>query len=623
MRPARSTVIGLALGGALAAVLVIGASVFYPPTRAYYRAMYYDNIALVHGMRRDHDVMVAMRDGVRLATDIYRPDGHGEAKLSTILVRLPYDKDRYGGAVSWARTYVPRGYAVVLQDMRGRFASQGVFTPYDHAIDDGSDTLDWIARQDWSNGRVATAGCSALGESQAILAKARHPNHRAMIVESGGGAIGGGGRSRGYFAFFEGGVPTLAAMFGWFLAHGGKTADSMGGPDLSPIDVLGGLPSGTLVSRHRQSPTDYEDFMARFEESGYWKRLGYLDRDDRFAAPALHVTTWHDTGVQGAFEVAELMRENATTDEAREHQHLIVGPGLHCDFAGAFLTGMVGDLEVSGAARFDFDALYAQWLAHWLEDADLPKLAPVTYFVLGANRWKTAASWPPPGASMRSYYLGVGGRLDGEPAPGGTASYRYDPAHPTPSLGGAICCTGEPDLRAGPLDQSPNEARDDLLAFRSAPLDEALTIAGTIRATLSLSSDAPDTDIVATLLDIREDGRLLAIQQGVQRLRYRDGFDAPRLLEPGQTVSVAIDFPPIAYRIAEGSRIGLHIASAAFPRLERNLNTGRANHLETDPRIAVTTLRFGGRDGSRITLPVAPEEPDAPACPPSIADYCG
>ncbi len=571
------------------------------------------------------DVAIPAAGSANLATDVYLPRKSKSGRVGTILVRLPYDKTRYGGALSWAKTFVPQGYAVVLQDMRGRFGSSGVFAPYSHAQRDGVTTLEWIAAQSWSNGKVATAGCSALGESQIMLAAASDVRHSAMIAEAAGGAIGIGGESRSYFAFFQGGIPQLSSSVGWFMNHGGKTSNAMARTGTNPRQILTKLPSGTLVSSHRDTPTDYEAFLTNFENEEYWQQLGYLTGQESFATPALHVNTWHDIGLQGTFEVAAIMRTKGSTLAVRQRQHVVIGPGNHCDFNGPFASGQVGDLEIDPAARFDYDRLYREWIAAHLVNAARPNLPAYTFYVLGANRWQTSDHWPPQGTTTEQYYLSQSGSLQRTaPEAQFVRTFNYDPLQPTPSLGGATCCTGQPDLRVGPVDQRPNVGRSDVLSFRSPRLKNAMTILGDVRLTLNFSSSAKDTDLIVILLDENQDGRLIPIQQTSLRLRYRNGYEEPTLLVPGSSTPVSIVFPPIAYEIKQGHRLALHISSSSFPRLERNMNTGAKNYLETKPVIARNTVHFGGADATRLILPVetAKQQSARPRCPEMLRDYC-
>ncbi|MEO1014342.1 MAG: CocE/NonD family hydrolase [Pseudomonadota bacterium] len=606
MLPTKSFLALALVAAAVVGGLAFAATLHWGPTRAVYGIIYMHALGLRDGYRLHLGQSVLASDGVRLATDVYLP-ARRTGPVPTILVRLPYDRRRYGGALQWARRYAPKGYAVVLQDMRGRYGSEGEFRIYGDEEADGVATLDWISRQAWSNGRVGTAGCSALGETQPILAKARHPAHRAVIAEAGGGAIGVGGETRGYFASFEGGIPELAGAVGWFLRYGGRTGDAMGAPDVEPADVVNELPSGTIVSRHRVDPTGYDEMLARFEDNAYWHEMGFLSTEDRFAAPALHVNVWFDPGISETFEVAELMRRQADAGAARENQPVIIGPGEHCAHHYAFDAGRIGDLEIDPAARFDYFTVYDRWFNHWLRDGPAPDLPRYTYYVLGADRWESSDVWPPKNARPLEWRLAEGGVLTRATPAAGSVSWTYDPMNPTPSLGGPDCCTGEPDAMFGPVDQRANAARADVVGFYSDPLDAPMTIVGDLSAEVTVSSDALDTDLVAVLLDVAPDGSMLGLQHGALRLRYRDGFDAPRLLTPGEPVTVSVKLRHIAYRIEAGHRIGLHISSSSFPRLERNLNAGSANYLETTPVIARNTVFFGGAAGSTLILPVMDE----------------
>lgn len=563
---------------------------------------------LVPGPNVQRGIMIPMADGIRLATDVYLPDARPDS-LPTLLIRLPCGKDDFEDALWWARAYTTSGYAVIIQDLRGRHGSEGVFAPYAQGAEDGATTMDWIAAQPWSNGVIATAGCSALGEIQVIQTATGNPHLRALIAEGAGGAIGTGGPSRAYFGLFEGGIPNLAAAYGWFSMAGGKTPDQMQPSAADPADVIDQLPSGTLVSRPRTDPTDYEDFMARFEDSANWANLGYLTAEDRFAVPALHVNTWHDIAVRGTFEAASLMRANATGDAARDHQYVLIGPGLHCAFDAPFIHGHVGDLPVTRGAGLDFDAIYAQWLDHWLRDRPAQTLAQYTYFVMGADRWDMFAAWPPAGTTPQRWHLGLDrtGTLGTTAVSTRAALYRYDPTNSMPSIGGPICCTGGLDLPEGPLDQSANATRTDVMAFASVPLQEPITNVGDASADVFLSVDVPDTDLVAVLVDIHPEGRMLTITRGALRLRYRGGFDTPEGIMPGEIVQAHVAFAPIAYQAALGHRIGLHLSSASFPRQERNLNTEGPNHLATETQVTTITVHFGGATGSALMLPVQPD----------------
>ncbi|MGP3698987.1 CocE/NonD family hydrolase [Rhodobacter sp. NSM] len=548
-------------------------------------------------------------DGTLLATDIYLPEGAGP--FPAILIRLPYDKRQYGEVLRWVRLLRPRGYAVVAQDMRGRYASEGIFAPYPHERADAVATLDWIVAQDWSNGRVGTIGCSALGETQVLLAAERHPAHRAMIPLGAGGAMGDLDGRASYFGAFEGGILGLASAFGWFVASGGKIPDRMAGVPVDYARALRSLPLIDMMRQARPDPTDWEDFLRRFEDRGYWKAAGYIDDTDRFATPGLMVDTWYDPSISGSFALTQAMRKTAPD------QHLIVAPGLHCNFSGAAGAGAVGDLPVGPEALLPFDEIFVTFLDHRLRDGPAPDLPPYLYYMLVEDRWRGAGTWPPEGAVAQEMLLASeshaqtaagDGRLlppagaalpfprEAPPAPAADGIVS-DPDDPVPSVGGAICCTGDPGERAGPLYQNRVEARPDVLSYTSAPATADLRIAGPLSARLRVSTDTPDADIVVRLSDVDPEGRSRMIQEGALRLRYRKGYDRPRPMEPSEVAEVTVEMRHIAYLLRAGHRLRLTLAGSSFPRLERNLNTGGTNAEETKGRAAWIVLHTGKARG--------------------------
>lgn len=526
---------------------------------------------------RQADVPLRMPDGVTLATDIYLPKG-ATGPLPAILVRLPYGKTFYAEARHWVQLFTARGYAVLVQDMRGRYGSAGTFAPYPTEAADGAATLDWIAAQPWSSGEVGTIGCSALGETQVILA-ARHPAHlSAMIPIGAGGAVGTAGGTYGFFGLFEGGVFQLASGYGWFARWGGKTPDHM---DTGPIDYARGLatlPVRDAVRQTRPDPTDYEALLDGFSDPGYGARAGFISDADRFETPALLVDTWYDPNVSATFTLAARM----------PGAQVLIAPGLHCELTQAFATGTLGDLPVKGTPQ-PFDDIFAAFMDQHLKGAPAPKLPPYRVYVLGEDVWRDATSWPPADAAPVTFAL-----ADDTLAPGastGSRSFTSDPMRPVPSLGGAICCTGDPASRAGPLDQRPAEGRADVLAYTSAPLAAPLRIAGPMRATLTVETDVPDTDLVLTLTDVAPDGTSLMIQTGALRLRYRTGYATPQMMVPGQPATVTVHLRDIAWLVQPGHRLRLDVAGSSFPRLARNLNGGSADpNRETVPHRARITI---------------------------------
>lgn len=553
------------------------------------------------GARVERDIMITAPDGVNLATDLYRPR-LAWGPRPTVMIRLPYDKSDYGEVHHYTRLFLRHGYAVVVQDMRGRFGSDGTFLPYRGDPEDAAATLDWIVAQPWSNGRVGTIGCSALGESQIMLAAQRHPAHAAMIPIGAGGAIGSLDNSHGYFAFFEGGVLNLSSAFGWFARWGGKTSDRMWGPDIDYAAAVRELPVIDLVARYRDDPTDYEWLIENFANETVMREWGYVSEADRFSTPGLMIDTWYDTAISSSFSLSAHMRQSAPD------QHLIIAPGTHCSFDGQW--GQVGEMPYGPEAARGYDELFVAYFDHWLRGRTAPDLAPYTYFMLGANRWLEADHWPPEDSTPHVLPLSAdadrpgSGQLlepEGEPATG-TISYLSDPNDPVPSIGGATCCTNDPDLLVGPAYQDEVESRPDVVTFTSAPLAQTLRIAGPISAVLHVSSDAPDADIIARLTDIDPEGRSLMIQEGALRLRYRDSYTEPTLMEPWVPVEATVRIRDIAYQLEPGHRLRLTISSSNFPRLERNLQTGGRNYDETQGQTAEIRIHTGTATPSRLML---------------------
>ncbi|MBC7858487.1 MAG: CocE/NonD family hydrolase [Burkholderiaceae bacterium] len=567
------------------------------------------------GYNTDYNVRIRMADGVELASTLYLPRNPG-GKLATIFVRHPYDRLAYGEGLNAGEFFARHGYAVLVQDVRGKFASQGEFMPYRSGASDGATTLDWIARQPWSNGRVGTFGCSALGELQFVLAKAKHPAHVAMLPSGAGGAVGSAGGRYAYFGLYEGGVFQLASGFGWFLDNGAK--DPGAPPPPKRLDVaaaLKGLPLVDLVKRIRPAANGFDAFVRTPLTDLSWEALGYVSDSDLPTIPALVINTWGDQTVGDALSLAEQVRK--ISPEVARNQHVVIAPGKHCNSEESGISGRFGDLEVKDAAQ-PYKDWYLRWFDYWLRGrgnglADLP---PYLYYVIGESRWLTASTWPPEGVRMERWHLDSGGHANGRHGDGVLTRERphasphdefgYDPMNPVPSRGGPLCCSGNPADQAGPVDQRDVEARQDVLVYTSAALTQPLRIAGTLRAKLHVSSSARDTDFVARLVHVWPDGRATNIQEGALRARYRNGVERPSLLEPGERVSLMIDMRSIAYLVPKGHRLRLHITSSSFPRLERNLNTGGRNYDERSAVIAFNRVYHDRQAPSYVELPVLP-----------------
>ena len=595
----------------------------------------------VAGGSLERSVFLRMSDGVRLATDIYFPPGERKGR-STIVLRTPYRKGGQGN-ITWAHFFAARGFVVVVQDVRGRWESEGLYSFYSHDRSDFAATASWIVSQDWSNRRIGTFGCSYLGEIQIIQAGGRNPHLKAMLpMASSGGTGSAGGRYR-YFSGTMGGAYELAMAFSWFTETGSIVFARLD-PDLPRASYLGwidrfnqyppkpvvsnvpallrSLPLRGMFDRAGFPPTNFDLFISTPLGDSLWARRGFLSDTTAVDVPSLFVNGWYDYGVGETVAQYRFFRQRSLTERARRNQHLILGPGSHCgDVRAADADSFVIGERVLGDTRFPLREVYLEWFRHWLDrdGSGTLDLAPVNYYLMGKNEWRQASDFPVPGTQFTKFYLSAGRRgarsLDGDgalearqPKARGTeaTAYVYDPADPTPMLGGPACCDFE-NRAAGSYDQRPIEARPDVLVFTSAPLRSGVEVSGPVKMVLYVSSDAPDTDFVGKLIDVYPDGRAFLLQEGVLRARYREGFDRVRLMDAGQVYRVEVDLQATANYFAAGHRIRLDISSSHFPRFDRNLNTGGSQIDETTWRVANNKVHHSTGHPSYLLLPVVPE----------------
>jgi putative CocE/NonD family hydrolase len=568
----------------------------------------------------ERNLPVPMRDGVVLRADLYRPVG-GPAKTPVILIRTPYNKATYqtdgtprpNTAVAF---FASQGYAVLVQDIRGQYESDGFFQVQNDDGRDGYDTIDWIVKQPWAIDKVGTYGCSYLGEVQLLLAKQRHPKHAAMIPQSASGATGSAGGYYTNWGAYEGGAFTLSTVFGWFRSSGHQVKNGPR-PEVNFASMLRTLPVAEMASRAGYAPSEFARFASNAPADSFWAAKGYLTEKDRFDTPALHVNSWLDVTPEQTLYVVDMLRRNSLSATARNNQFVIMSPTTHCGSEAATAQTKVGDRTV-GDARLDYYRIYLDWFDHWLKGIDngVLKRPKVQYYLSGKNEWRTSNAWPAAGTKSVSYYLasgrgantvmGDGSLSTARPEREGRDTLSYDPERPFPSRGGTICCTGNPADQPGMFDQSDLESRPDLLVYSTPPLQEGLTIAGTVQVILYVSSDAKDTDFTAKLLDVDPDGRSWNLVNGIKRVRYREGIDKTVWMEKGRVYQVDVSLKATAYHFAPGHRIRLHVSSSDFPAYDRNLNTGGNNATETRWVIARNTIQFGSRYPSQLVLPVAP-----------------
>jgi hypothetical protein len=598
------------------------------------------------------DVMIVMRDGVRLAADIYRPAQAGvatEGRFPALLMRTPYSKAVR--ALPFADYFAARGYVVVVEDVRGRYRSEGRWRPiYDDGAD-GYDTAAWIGHQSWSDGGIGTLGTSYEGATQQALAIAGAPFVKTMIPLFSMSDPGRYGvRHNGAFEL---------RWFNWVFTLGNATgeeslaaavraaSDAAAAPALAELanhvpEYVSALPLRAGTTPLKFAP-DYEkwliDVMSHGGGDPAYTAMG-IDVPDHLAdykdMPVYHVTGWYDSWT--------LQVANLNFAQLRAHkqslQRLIVGPWIHSRPGVSF----AGDAQFTPDAAIDLNAFEQRWFDHWLKGIDnaVEREAPVRLYVMGGGdahktpegrvfvggRWRDEKEWPLTRARATAYYLHGGGVLSAERPPGPHApiKYRFDPRHPVPTLGGnlssqgALASQGATDQRCHTdlwtcTDSNPLSTRNDVLVFQTPPLREDMEVTGRLIVKLWAASDAPDTDFTAKLIDVYPPnadfphGIDLNVGDGIVRARYRNGPLTAGMLQPGKPYEFTIELYPTSLLVKRGHRIRLDVSSSNFPRFDVNPNTGEPLNDNRSSRVAENSIYLDPAHPSHILLPVVAAAP--------------
>jgi uncharacterized protein len=509
--------------------------------------------------------MVAMEDGVKLATDVYLP-GDGKGKYPVIVVRTPYGKSQVGAAL--AATATRRGYALVAQDLRGRFQSEGrpaIIFGNDGLGEhqDGRDALEWAARQPWCNGKIGSWGGSALGITQNMAAPVAPDQLKAQFVVVA---------FSNYYsqAAYQGGAFRPQLLERWLQANG---------------IIEGNL--STFVAHPR-----YDDF---------WKQLNFEAHAGTVRAPAVYSGGWYDIFLQGTINAFTAVQLKGGAG-ARGKCKLVIGPIGH---------GIITELKYpANASKGPACGDAFAWFDYVLQGKDnaVAREKAVHYYVMGdptdpmapGNFWRHADDWPPVSRAT-DFYFHPDGALVPEAAPQGNdaKTYTYDPKNPVPNIGGQ-----ELGVPLGPKDQRRVEKRPDVLLFSSEELKEPIEVTGRITARLFVSSDCPDTDFTVKLCDVYPDGRSMLVTDGILRARYHVSFEKESFLEPGQVYELAVDLWSTSLIFNKGHRIRVAVSSSNSPRFEANPNTGKLFRADKETRVARNTLHLSKEHPSRIVLPV-------------------
>lgn len=509
--------------------------------------------------------MVAMRDGVKLATDVYLP-GDGKGKYPVIVARTPYGKSQGGSAIAALARL--RGYALVVQDLRGRFKSEGhpaIIFGNDGwgEHQDGRETLEWIARQPWCSGKIGSWGGSALGITQNMAAPVAPPELKAQFVVVA---------FSDYYsqAAYQGGAFRTQLIERWLKGNG-------------------------LVEKN------LETFVAHPRYDDFWKQLNSETQADKVRAPAVYSGGWYDIFLQGTINSFTSVHYHGG-EGARGKCRLVIGPIGHGNFTELMYPPSV-------AKRPACSDVFT-WFDHVLlgKDNAVAREKAVHYYVMGdptdpmapGNYWRHVDDWPPPSRTT-SFYFHPDGALVRAKAPEGNEAktYVYDPKDPVPNVGGQ-----ELGVPLGPMDQRRVEKRADVLLFSTAVLEEPIEVTGRITAKLFVSSDCPDTDFTVKLCDVYPDGRSMLVTDGIFRARYHKSFEKESFLEPGQVYELNVDLWSTSLVFNKGHRIRVAVSSSNSPRFEANPNTGRPFRADTETRVARNTLHLSLKYPSRIVLPV-------------------
>ena len=600
------------------------------------------------------DVMVPMRDGIRLGTDIYRPARNGvpvDGKFPILLERTPYNKAR---GKTTADYFVPRGYVVVAQDVRGRYKSEGHWVPIRDDPNDGFDTAAWLGAQSWSNGTIGTMGTSYGGATQHALAIANAPFVTAMVPRNAMSNFGRYGvRHNGAFEL---------RFFNWVLTLGNATGTENAGPAAAravsdPAAVAALVDMGNRVREFARAlplrpgttplkfAPDYESWLVEAMSHGdyddFWINAGssVVDHLAEYKdVPEYHTTGWYDSW---GTSVANLNYVQLRKTK-KSLQRLIVGPWIH----SAENRSYAGDAQFTPDAALDLQAFHLRWFDRWLKNTDngVDREPPVRIYVMGGGdahktpegrifvggHWRDEQEWPLARTAPTPYYLHANGVLSPEsPSDDTPITYAFDPQHPVPTLGGNVSSQGELMFQ-GAADQrcrsdfwlcsdtKPLSARNDVLVFQTPPLAADVEVTGRLVVTLWAASNGLDTDFTAKLIDVYPPskdfpgGVDLNIADSIVRARYRSGFGKAEWLKPGQPYEFTIEMYPTSLLFARGHRIRLDISSSNFPRFDINPNTGEPLNNNRRTRVAENTVYLDPKHPSRITLPVIPRGPSAP-----------
>jgi putative CocE/NonD family hydrolase len=560
----------------------------------------------------ERNVEVKMRDGVVLRGDIFRPDAEG--KFPVLLERTPYRRAVWGYDVQFAQHAASRGYVVFLQDVRGRYTSDGDWYPFIHESEDGYDTIEWIAAQPYANGKVGMFGGSYVGATQ-MLAAIASPPHLAGIcpVVTASNYHDGWTYQGGAFEQWFDESWTTGLAQDTVLHQIERMPGSPEAVDVLPLThypIFNTNPASVVTASASVVAPYFLDWLAHPSYDEYWKRVSIEEHFANIRVPALHVGAWYDIFLGGSLRNYIGIKTNGGTEEAHKGQRLLVIVGGH---AGG--GRKIGAIDFGPeAVRHEENDVTLDWYDYLFKGVQnsLATAKPVEIFVMGINQWRQEDDWPLARAKATKYFLhsdgsansakGTGVLSTNAPVKESSDKYSYDPANAVPTVGGPLCC----DSRrvAGPQDQRSVEDRSDVLVYSTPPLEQDLEVTGPVRLDFFASSSAVDTDFTAKLVDVFPDGTAINLTEGIRRARYRDSQEKATPLAPGQVYALSLDLWATSNVFRTGHRIRLELSSSNFPRFDRNLNTGEPAATSDKWITATNTILHDKEHPSALVLPV-------------------
>jgi len=567
-----------------------------------------DSLPLIEPGRLMLNIPVPMRDGINLSADIWLPpSSRGSGPWPALLLRTIYDNQeaRY---IGWAREFTNRGYAVIMQDCRGRGDSDGDWIPYVCELYDGYDTHQWIGEQDWCDGNLGTFGLSYPGFTQTLPATLRSKYLKAVAPIAS--------QQDNYGHHRVNGVIHHNVAFA-FLNMLGRSMQYESLKHFDQDTFFFELPIDTAMEKVSNTHPYYKGVMEHEQYDDWWSSYSLRDKYSEMAIPSLFITGWFDSLSNENFKLFNGWSKEAKTEDARSKTKLIIGPWSHQIAPWGRVpmgeNGAYADRTFGKQALSDVIEMHMHWYDQRLKgiDTGVDDEAPIKLFVMGKNTWRDEYEWPLERTEWTKFYLSSNGNAADD---GGSLSteiktidqtsdsFTYDPEDPVPSIGSQY----QTFDFCGPRDRSHIQLRPDVLTFTTDVLTEDLEITGPISATVWASSDAIDTDFTATLTDLEPEGKAIALCEGIVRARFRDGTENPQMIIPGKIYKFDIDMWNTSNSFNKGHRIRIEISSSNFPRYNRNLNSGNPIASDTDITIANQTIYHGSQYPSHINLPLIP-----------------